>query len=237
MKTLVVSDLHLGCKYNQKLSFLSLIKNEKFDRLIINGDFIDGWRIQSHGLKYFDKTDVKIIKKILSFSKDHEVILIKGNHDEFLSDFINTRVGNIKIKNSHIENGILFLHGDGLDAFTVLGNGIVARLGDIGYNLLLRLNWIFRFKKFSLSKKIKENVKKITKFIGNFETAASFVSIENNCHTVICGHIHTPSDKFIDINNKRVRYINSGDWQENQTYVIIDKNNISVSEYKFDDYL
>lgn len=227
-KTLVVSDTHLGCKYNNKLKFLDVLKHETFERLIINGDFIDGWRIKRHGLKYLDITDLKILKKIISISKNKQVIIIRGNHDDFLHEFIDTSVGNIKIVDYFIEDGILFVHGDCFDSFTVLGNGILAKAGDIGYNILLRLNWLFKLKKYSLSKIIKEKVKKVTSFIGNFESAACFMAYERECHTVICGHIHTPDDKILTIRDKNIRYINSGDWQEGDSYIIIKGKSIKL---------
>lgn len=229
-KTLIVSDTHLGCKFNNKVEFLSLLKTEKFDRLIINGDFVDGWRIMRNGPKYLDTVDLKIFKKILSIAKHKEVIIIKGNHDDFMSEFVDSSIGNITICDFFIEDGVLFIHGDCFDAFTVLGNGLLAKIGDIGYNLLLHLNWIFKLKKYSLSKMIKQRVKKVTTFIGKFEEAACFMAYEKNCHTVVCGHIHTTGDKNLKIKNKTVRYLNSGDWQEGHSYIISENGNLSLVE-------
>jgi UDP-2,3-diacylglucosamine pyrophosphatase LpxH len=47
---------------------------------------------------------------------------------------------------------------------------------------------------------------------------------KRNCHTVICGHIHTPADKTID----NIRYINTGDWIENQSYVLYELSNYEI---------
>lgn len=233
-KTLIVSDIHLGCKFNNKEDFLTLLKSEKFDRLIINGDFIDGWRISRTGPKYLDKTDLKIFKKILSIAKHKEVIIIKGNHDDFMDEFVDTSVGNITIRDFFIENGILFVHGDCFDAFTVLGNGFLAKIGDVGYNILLRLNWIFKLKKYSLSKMIKEKVKKVASFIGKFEEAACIMAHEKDCHTVVCGHIHTPEDKKVFIKGTEIRYLNSGDWQEGHSYIIMEDNKLTLVEFFVD---
>jgi UDP-2,3-diacylglucosamine pyrophosphatase LpxH len=43
---------------------------------------------------------------------------------------------------------------------------------------------------------------------------------KKGCHGVICGHIHQPEDRMI---NGR-RYLNSGDWIENMTGIIIDRS-------------
>jgi UDP-2,3-diacylglucosamine pyrophosphatase LpxH len=49
------------------------------------------------------------------------------------------------------------------------------------------------------------------------------------CEGVICGHIHQPSDRVI--NNKR--YLNSGDWVENMTALVVDNNGqIELKKYE-----
>jgi len=47
-------------------------------------------------------------------------------------------------------------------------------------------------EKYSFSKKIKNNVKKAVKYIGDFELTASELAIDNHYDYVICGHIHQP---------------------------------------------
>jgi len=44
---------------------------------------------------------------------------------------------------------------------------------------------------------------------------------KNGCDGVICGHIHQPADLII--NNKH--YLNSGDWIENRTAILLDSQN------------
>ena len=72
-------------------------------------------------------------------------------------------------------------------------------------------------EKYSFSKKIKNNVKKAVRFIGDFEKTASELAIENNFDYVICGHIHQPQIREIETKNGRCTYLNSGDWIENLT--------------------
>jgi UDP-2,3-diacylglucosamine pyrophosphatase LpxH len=38
---------------------------------------------------------------------------------------------------------------------------------------------------------------------------------KRNCDVVVCGHIHNPEDKKIN----GVRYLNTGDWVENCSYI------------------
>jgi len=58
----------------------------------------------------------------------------------------------------------------------------------------------------------------VVSFITNFEDELVRQAKKRECHTVICGHIHKPTDKIID----GVRYINTGDWIENLSYVTKD---------------
>ena len=114
-------------------------------------------------------------------------------------------------------------HGDVFDA-SVQHSKWIAKLGGWGYDLLIRLNvlsnWILvqlGREKYSFSKKIKNNVKKAVRFIGDFEKTASELAIENNFDYVICGHIHQPQIREIETKNGRCTYLNSGDWIENLT--------------------
>jgi UDP-2,3-diacylglucosamine pyrophosphatase LpxH len=61
-------------------------------------------------------------------------------------------------------------------------------------------------------------VKGIIKYVNDFENTAAEIAIENNYQFVVCGHIHQPKIKEITSkNNRKVTYLNSGDWVENLT--------------------
>ncbi len=72
-------------------------------------------------------------------------------------------------------------------------------------------------EKYSLSKKIKNSVKKAVRFIDDFEKTATDLAIENGYHFVICGHIHQPQISRKVNKNGTCLYLNSGDWIENLT--------------------
>jgi UDP-2,3-diacylglucosamine pyrophosphatase LpxH len=50
---------------------------------------------------------------------------------------------------------------------------------------------------------------------------------KKGCDGVMCGHIHQPEDRII--NGKR--YLNSGDWVENMSAILIDSQG-KISIYK-----
>jgi UDP-2,3-diacylglucosamine pyrophosphatase LpxH len=69
----------------------------------------------------------------------------------------------------------------------------------------------------SLSKKVKNGVKKAVSWINNFEQTAAELAIENGYKYVICGHIHQPQHRVVTTEKGSVTYLNSGDWIENLT--------------------
>lgn len=230
MKIIVLSDCHLGSKYNNKLKLLHFLDSLKdVDVLVLNGDFVDGWKILKHGVKNLNKTDLSIFKKILKISKKTKIYWIVGNHDDFLKEFVNENIDNIFIQRELTIRNTLIVHGDQFDLFTLLGSGFIAKAGSIGYDTLLSINGIFhKLFKISLSKIIKHKVKMAANFINSFEMSAVKMAKNKNCEVVICGHIHTPEDKVID----GIRYINSGDWQENSTYLKFDNGDWNLITYK-----
>lgn len=49
-KTLVISDVHLGTKGSKAKELVKFLKQCSCDRLILNGDIIDGWQLKSTAL-------------------------------------------------------------------------------------------------------------------------------------------------------------------------------------------
>lgn len=229
MEIIVLSDCHLGAKYNNKLKLLHFLESLKdVEVLVLNGDFIDGWKILKSGIKNLNKTDLKIIKVLIKLSKKTKIYWIMGNHDNFLKEFLDENIDNIYIKRELIIKDSLIIHGDQFDIFTLFGGGFFAKIGSIGYEFLLFVNSKFQNRfKISLSKFIKHKVKMASNYINSFEINAVRLAQKTNCSTVICGHIHTPNFKTID----GILYINSGDWQENTNYIEFSNNKWKLKNF------
>ena len=56
--------------------------------------------------------------------------------------------------------------------------------------------------------------------VNDFEVTAVKMASKHKCHGVICGHIHQPADLTIN----EAHYLNSGDWVENRTAILLDQN-------------
>lgn len=236
----VISDVHLGtygCHAKELLDYLSSIKPKI---LVLNGDIIDIWQFRK---SYFPSKHLEVIKKIISMStKGTKVYYITGNHDEFLRKFTDLHMGNISLIDKLVleldHKRAWIFHGDVFDASITQAKWL-AKLGGWGYDILILINrfinWVLaRFNKepYSLSKKIKNNVKSAVKFITNFENVCVELAIENNYDYVICGHIHEPKIEFMENEKGEVFYLNSGDWVENLT--ALEYNNKKWKLYQHD---
>jgi UDP-2,3-diacylglucosamine pyrophosphatase LpxH len=227
-QAIIVSDLHLGIKDSKADEFIEFLDTHPTDLLILNGDIIDGWAL-NRGAKW-KKKHTKVISKILKLSNKTQIIWIRGNHDEFIQEFIGTNFGHIEIKedyklhiNKTMENYYIF-HGDVVDVFITKYKWL-SKIGSIGYDFALWLNRIYNgYRKWrklpyiSISQKIKASVKAATNYINDFETTALSMASKKGCNGVICGHIHQPADMMID----GKRYLNSGDWIENMSAILVD---------------
>jgi len=225
-RTIVISDVHLGtpdCKIREVNHFL---QHTHCDKLILNGDIIDGWQLSrsSRWTKAHTRFVRLVLKKIEK--RDTEVIYLRGNHDDVLTSFLPMQFENLHIVEDHVHETprgrYLVLHGDVFD--TITKNVVfLAHLGDWGYRTLLGLNRAYNawrawrgLEYWSLSKAIKARVKSAVNHISKFEVNLADLAKERGCTGVVCGHIHTPADKMLG----EVHYLNSGDWVESLTALV-----------------
>ena len=223
--TVIMSDLHLGSKASRRDDILNFLDKLNTETLILNGDIVDGWALK-RGSKWTNK-DTKIIRKLLKISETGtDVIWIRGNHDEFIKDFIPFDIGNIRILEDYIyqshDTRYYIFHGDVLDIFITKIKWL-AYIGSIGYDLALWINrWYNKWRSwkglpyYSISRDIKNGIKKATNFINDFEDNAVKLAKLKGCQVAVCGHIHQPAMKD--------NYLNSGDWCENCTALVETKN-------------
>lgn len=47
-RTVVLSDIHMGSKYSMTDEVCDFLSSVDCERLILNGDTIDGWQLQKH---------------------------------------------------------------------------------------------------------------------------------------------------------------------------------------------
>ena len=241
VEILVLSDVHLGtygCNAKQLLSYLKTIKPKT---VVLNGDIIDIWQFSK---RYWPKSHMKVVKHIMGWmSKGVKIYYVTGNHDEMLRKFVGFRIGSLQVVNKVVlpladDKKAWFFHGDIFDV-TMQHSKWLAKLGAIGYDMLIVINMfanfisekIFKKGKLSLSKKIKNSVKSAVKFINNFEATAADIGISNKYDYVVCGHIHQPEMREISNHHGSIIYLNSGDWIENLTSLEYNDGKWTIYKY------
>jgi UDP-2,3-diacylglucosamine pyrophosphatase LpxH len=229
-KTIIVSDVHLGSNDSKAKELVRFLKKHTCDQLIMNGDIIDGWQLRRSGT--WKKKHTRFFRVVLRMieKKQTEVIYTRGNHDDFLDNVLPFHIGRLHIIRDFIYESnnkkYWVVHGDIFDSVTTNMKWL-AKLGDIGYNLLLWINKIYNYRRmrqgkpyFSLAQEIKAKVKSAVSYISDFEKELVSLARDRKVDGVICGHIHQPAIQQYS----GILYLNSGDWVETLSALVEDNH-------------
>jgi len=231
VKTLFISDIHLGNHKSQAGKLLEALKDYEYENLVIVGDFID---LTSLKKKFYWNIDHStVIQKVLRSSrKGVKVTYILGNHDFYLRGLIkdeNINIGDITICDEmYYETSkgekIYICHGDQFDGFIRL-HPFLYVLGDWAYEMSFKINKAYNwFRKivgleyWSLSQYLKYKVKNAITFINDFKFLSLKKLDEVDCNSIMIGHIHTPAIEKIGDKT----YYNTGDFCETCSYLYED---------------
>ncbi|MFT4172094.1 MAG: UDP-2,3-diacylglucosamine diphosphatase [Rhodocyclaceae bacterium] len=227
VRTIFLSDIHLGTRGCQAESLLGFLQHFDSEYLYLVGDIVDFWAM-SRGIHWSPAQNTVIQKVLRRARKGVKVVFIPGNHDEALREYCGTAFGDIALRCEDIHvaadgRRYLLLHGDEFDQVTRYHKW-VAVLGDVAYNLLVRINtwlsWVRRTLRisgyWSLAGYAKRKVKSAVSFIFDFEDSVIRAVRERQAEGVICGHIHAAAIKDVD----GIRYINCGDWVDSCTAIV-----------------
>lgn len=231
VRTLFVSDVHLGCRYAQPENFLSYIEKVRPEQLYILGDFLDGWKLKATWK--WKPVYTSIVNRLLHLSHNGtELFYTPGNHDAFLrcsevKRIVDSTGVNLKMQDEFVfeaSNGRRFLvtHGDKFDVIEMRYQWLSMATTYV-YEPLLYFNWwLSRISKqqlrspYTICATVKDKVKSAVKFISSFEDKLYSHARSRGCDGVICGHIHSPGIEESD----SVTYLNTGDWVENCTALV-----------------
>jgi UDP-2,3-diacylglucosamine pyrophosphatase LpxH/glycosyltransferase involved in cell wall biosynthesis len=226
-RTVFLSDIHLGTPGSKADEVVSFLKRVRCEKLVLNGDIIDGWALRRGGRWLPQHT--RVIRRILKMSEKDatDVIYLRGNHDEILERFLPLALGKIRIAREHIHTALdgaryLVVHGDGFDSVSTHHKWL-AVAGAFGYDFLISINRFYNLWRawrgkeyFSLSQAVKARVKSAVCFVDSYEELLQQLARKRGCQGIICGHIHTPENKQVG----DIHYLNSGDWVESMTAII-----------------
>jgi UDP-2,3-diacylglucosamine pyrophosphatase LpxH len=227
VKSIFLSDIHLGTRACQAERLLDFLREHPAEELFLIGDIVDFWAM-SRGI-HWSAAQNTVVQKLLRRARHGErIVLIPGNHDEALRDYCGSVFGDIRIEREWAHTAAdgrryLLVHGDEFDQVTRYHRW-VAVLGDVAYNLLVRVNhhlsWLRRrFGRpgyWSLAGYAKRKVKSALQFVFDFEATVTAAAAQRGFDGVICGHIHWPR---IDEANG-VAYVNCGDWVDSCSAIV-----------------
>ena len=216
---LVISDTHLGSAHAKESELLTVLRQLDFDELILAGDIIEFLRKPE-----FTETTQKIID--LVNKKPKRVIYIVGNHDEAFKAFIGSTIAGIEfVQEYEFEYGkrqYKIQHGDQYDTglvkwrYTIEFISLLQNMIERVFGIDLTSWWSDRMIK-------KRKLRRIWDIIKWNDTADVF----------IMGHLHNPEVLiWVDKYEKIKTYINSGDWIQNCTYVLLKDNQVRLRRYE-----
>jgi UDP-2,3-diacylglucosamine pyrophosphatase LpxH len=225
-RTIWISDAHLGTRNCHADFLLDFLRSTESDTLYLVGDIVDGWQLAKSW--YWPQNHNDILQKLLRKArKGTQVVLIPGNHDEFLRKFGKHDFGRVTLAPQAIHTlvdgrKLLVLHGDQFDSVVQFAPWL-AHIGDEAYEFMLSVNRLFnqlraRFgmSYWSISAYLKKKVKNAVNFVSAFENVVILAAKRHHVQGVVCGHIHQAEMRVID----GILYCNDGDWVESCTALV-----------------
>jgi UDP-2,3-diacylglucosamine pyrophosphatase LpxH len=223
VRALFLSDIHLGMRPTRIGQLIDFLRWHDAETIYLVGDVLDGWRLAKSWFwpPEYDVLAELMLEKAIAGTR---MVVLPGNHDEFLREYLGTYFGEVEFvdRTVHVTaqgKTYLVIHGDQFDVVVAHAKWL-AYVGDWAYRFALRVNiavnWVRRrlgLQYWSLSAWAKHKVKNAVSVIGRFEEALSLEARETGVDGVICGHIH-----HADMHDRLgIHYINTGDWVESCT--------------------
>ena len=92
VRTVWISDLHLGTPGCQARRLLDFLRHVECETLFLVGDIIDGWQLKRQW--YWPQAHNDVVQKLLRIArKGTKVIFVPGNHDEFARRYVQHNFG------------------------------------------------------------------------------------------------------------------------------------------------
>jgi UDP-2,3-diacylglucosamine pyrophosphatase LpxH len=226
LRTVWISDLHLGTAGCQARALLQFLRETECDTLYLVGDIIDGWQLRRSW--YWPQAHNDVVQKLLrKVRKGTRVVFVPGNHDEFARRYVAHTFGGIEVMEDCIHvcadgRRLWVTHGDLFDGVIQCAKWL-AYVGDQAYEFTLRVNRWFNGARarlglpyWSLSGYLKGRVKRAVSYVNDFESAVAREARKRGLDGVVCGHIHHAEMRVIE----GVLYCNDGDWVESLSALV-----------------
>ena len=222
--TLILSDLHLGADTSHAREATRVLKESRFQRLILLGDIfadLNFARLSKDHWKFLG-----CIRKLSNPKRNVEVVWVEGNHDHGLANIMSHLVG-VRVYQRYTWNyaGLrhIAIHGHQFDGFQV-DRLTMSRLGTSLYLLLQKLD----FRSKPVARLIDRLNTRWLRMSPKVSSGALAYARHHGADRIFCGHTHEAMHLVQD----GINYYNSGGWVDSRlTYLTIDENGVQTHDY------
>ncbi|MBN1969528.1 MAG: UDP-2,3-diacylglucosamine diphosphatase [Candidatus Delongbacteria bacterium] len=240
-KTFIVSDSHFYLDNKPDNSrrlkvFIDFLKENagEMNQLFLLGDIFDFWFEWNHVIPKYNFELLYFLKKMTS-EMGIKITYITGNHDFYLGSFFEKNLG-IDCVDHDFELLIgdkkhLLTHGDGkIDndkGYRILRKILRSKISNFLFKNFIHPDMGVMIAKFTSGSSRKYNGRLKSSIDESYMDYCKS-KIDEGYDGVIIGHIHCPQ-KYT-YNDSTI--VNSGDWINYYSFVIIDSEEISLNYYK-----
>jgi UDP-2,3-diacylglucosamine pyrophosphatase LpxH len=222
--TLILSDLHLGSEISRAEQATRMLRENRFQRLILLGDIfsdLNFGRLTKPHWKFLG-----YIRKLSNPKRGVEVVWVEGNHDRGLSEIMSHLVG-VRVYEEYVwefeGRRHLAIHGHQFDRFAV-NNLLLSSVGTLLHLWLQKLD----FKGKAFSRFLDRLNARWLRLSSKVASGAILHARLRHADRVFCGHTH----KAECCQREGVAYYNSGGWTDfPPTYLTIDSEGVRIHEY------
>ena len=223
--TLILSDLHLGAETSRAREATRVLKENRFQRLILLGDIfadLNFARLTKDHWKFLG-----YIRKLSNPKRNIEVVWVEGNHDHGLTNIMSHLVG-VRVYQHYTweYRGLrhIAIHGHQFDGFQV-NRLTLSRLGTSFYLQLQKLD--LRGK--PIVRLIDRLNTRWLRLSSKVAEGALAYARHRGADRIFCGHTHEASH----LRQDEIDYYNSGGWVDSRlTYLTIDELGVQIHEYR-----
>jgi UDP-2,3-diacylglucosamine pyrophosphatase LpxH len=222
--TLILSDLHLGAETSHAREATRVLKENRFQRLILLGDIfadLNFARLTKDHWKFLG-----YIRKLSNPKRNIEVVWVEGNHDHGLTNIMSHLVG-VRVYQRYVWQyaGLrhIAIHGHQFDGFQV--NNV--RLSRVGTSLYLKLQKL-DFKSKPIVRLIDRLNTRWLRMSSKVSEGALQFARQRQAQRMFCGHTH----QAVHVEEDGIHYYNSGGWVDSRmTYLTIDQQGVQIHEF------
>jgi UDP-2,3-diacylglucosamine pyrophosphatase LpxH len=207
MRTIIISDLHLGSKVSKTVAILLFLEQLQCDLLIVAGDLFDSWSLGN-----LDEACCRIIDNL----RNRKAVILRGNHG---GGIVADLLGNdVDCEFTSANKTIYVTHGnqwdDTLDKW-------YCPIASAVYWLAQEIDNLLHTR---IATMLKNWSKRMTNTYAKVEAGAKLAARLHDADYVVCGHTHMATMDG--------PYLNCGSWTEECAYVCVEDGEIRLDRYQ-----